>query len=209
MVRFSIFGIPVEIQPFFWLILGIFGMIVVDATSPAGLLGVALFVLAGFLSILVHEFGHAFAGKAFGSPTAIVLHSFGGLAAFPADAFTRLQHLIVIGAGPGVQIALGLLALVALPFAPSEALSLFLQWLAGISIFWALLNLIPVIPLDGGQLLATALGPGRERLSLEISIAFAILAGIGLLIFFKAIIFPIFLGMMAWQNYQQLQARGR
>lgn len=210
MIRFSIFGIPVEIQPWFWVILALIGG-AHGAGDAQAILTVALFVLAGFLSVLVHELGHALTGKAFSAPTRIVLHSFGGYATFPANSFNRGQNLLVTAAGPAIQIALGLLAFAVLSFAPlpSDALKLFFYFLFAISLFWAVLNLIPVIPLDGGQLLASLLGPRRGRLALQISMAAAVAAA--LLLFFNlgSFLFPIFLGMMAYQNYQALKMHPR
>ena len=61
MVRFSIFGIPVEIQPWFWLTLGLLGSLWTgDGASAAGILMIFLFILAGFISVLIHELGHHF-----------------------------------------------------------------------------------------------------------------------------------------------------
>lgn len=206
MIRFSLFGIPIEIQPWFWVILALIGG-ALGAGDAEAMLDVALFVLAGFLSVLVHELGHALTGKAFGAPTRIVLHSFGGYATFPANSFSRGQNLLVTAAGPAIQILLGLAGLAVLSFAPipSDALRLFFYYLFVISIFWALLNLIPVIPLDGGQLLASILGPRRGRLALWISLGTAIGAAVLLFKSFGSFLFPIFLGMMAYQNYQALQ----
>lgn len=206
MIRFSLFGIPIEIQPWFWVVLALIGGAVGAGDSEA-ILRVALFVLAGFLSVLVHELGHALTGKSFGAPTRIVLHTFGGYATFPANSFGRGQNLLVTAAGPAIQIVLGLLALTVLRFAdmPSPALELFFFFLFVISIFWALLNLIPVIPLDGGQLLASILGPRRGRLALQVSMATAVAAAVLLFARFGSFLFPIFLGMMAYENYQALQ----
>jgi len=164
MFRFQIFGIPVQVQPFFWIVLFFLGGGLREQSWNAlGLLEVALFVLAGFLSIMVHELGHALTGKAFGAPTAITLHGFGGYASFPSGSFTRKQNFAVTFAGPAAQIALGL-AVLGLHFflrMPSPALAGFVADLAWISLVWAVINLLPVVPLDGGHLVLSALGPAR------------------------------------------------
>jgi Zn-dependent protease len=71
---------------------------------------------------------------------------------------------------------------------------------------WAILNLLPVLPLDGGRLLQTILGPSRIKLTLLISIAVAI--GVGVLYFMMTgdILLPIFMGMFAYQAFQALKA---
>lgn len=212
MVRFSIFGIPVEIQPWFWLVLGLFGSNFADGTTSAGVMTVLVFVLAGFISVLVHELGHALTGKAFGAATAITLHAFGGYATFPAGIFSRWQDFLVTAAGPAIQIVLGILGFAVWRFAPipGEFGRLFFLFLGSISIFWALLNLIPVIPLDGGRLMASILGPRRIGVALQISLVAAIVVGGLMLKFTASLFFPLLLGMMAYQNWQQYQRlRGR
>lgn len=208
MVRFSLFGIPIEIQPWFWVSLVFIGsMSSGDTSSSAGLITLCLFVLAGFVSILVHELGHALVGRSFGSPTAITLQAFGGYAAFPAGIFTRKQSFLMTAAGPFFQIVLGIVALlisIYVPLPPTQ-IKIFVHFLIIISFFWAILNLIPVVPLDGGRLMESILGPKRIRLTLTISIVVAVIAA--LLMYNKtgSFIFPIFLGMMAYQNWQALQ----
>lgn len=204
MLRFSLFGIPVVIQPWFWITLALIGG-ALGAHSSDAIMRVMLFVLAGFVSILVHELGHALTGKAFGAPTQITLMAFGGFASFPANAFTRTQDFLVTAAGPAIQLLLaglvfGLSLFIELP---NAAAAYFVTVLIGISIFWALLNLVPVIPLDGGRLMAALLGPARRLQALKISMIAAII--IAALMFRYSILFPILLGLMAYQNWQELQ----
>lgn len=210
MVRFTLFGIPVEIQPWFWLTLALIGGIN-GASSPAGLMMLLLFVLAGFISVLVHELGHALTGRHFGAETAITLHAFGGYATFPVGRFTRGQDFLVTAAGPAIQIALGGIFLAIWKFGPpfSPMGTHFIKALIGISIYWAILNLIPVIPLDGGRLMGSILGPRKLDLTLKISMVVAIAGAALLFKFTGSFLFPIFLGMMAFQNWQELQHRRR
>lgn len=208
MVRFSLFGIPIEIQPWFWISLVLIGSLSTsNATSADGLILLALFVLAGFISILVHELGHALVGRSFGAPTAITLQAFGGYAAFPPGAFTRKQNFLMTAAGPFFQLVLGGIALAVSIYAnlPKTLISEFVFFLMIISFFWAILNLIPVIPLDGGRLMESILGPKRIRLTLTISIVVAIVVAILMFTKTQSFLFPIFLGMMAYQNWQALQ----
>jgi Zn-dependent protease len=87
----------------------------------------------------------------------------------------------------------------------TELGSLFLSTLIFISFFWAILNLLPVLPLDGGQMLNAALGPARIKITLWISIVVAVTAAIGVFLQTNSYIFPIFLGMFAWQAFQALK----
>ena len=59
-----------------------------------------LFVLAAFLSVMVHELGHALAGKKFGAYPSIYLHGFGGVTTLPGAYFSRNQSMWVSFAGP-------------------------------------------------------------------------------------------------------------
>ena len=81
MIRFSLFGIPVAIEPFFWITLVILGG-ASGADNAAEILNIGLFVIAGFISILVHELGHALTARSFGAHSRITLQAFGGYAAY-------------------------------------------------------------------------------------------------------------------------------
>ena len=208
MFRFRIFGIPVEVHPWFWIILVVLGGgLENDSWSGLGLLQVVLFVMAGFISVMVHELGHALTGKAFGAPTAITLHGFGGFASFPAGSFTRKQSFVVTFAGPAAQILLGLLMLAVPTFIalPTKEIKWFVFWLSTISLLWAFLNLLPVVPLDGGNLVMSALGPRRIRATLWISFVTAIIAGGAMLLFSKSFWFPLFLASFAFENWKVIQ----
>lgn len=206
MIRFTIFGIPVRVEPFFWISLLIVGG-AGSANSPDGILRIALFMVAGFVSILVHELGHAMTARKFGAYSEITLQAFGGYAAYSGVHLTRPQSFAVTAAGPLVQMILGGLIYLAIPYLPSlSPLGLyFLRVLVWISIAWALLNLLPVLPLDGGRLLETLLGPQNIKITLWVSIFTAIGAAIWMYRNTGSIIFPLFLGMFAWQSFQALK----
>lgn len=77
--------------------------------------------------------------------------------------------------------------------------------MVGISIVWALLNLLPILPLDGGQMLNTILGPSRIRITLWTTIITATVIGLLGLNLTGNYLIPIFMGMFAWQGYQTLR----
>jgi membrane-associated protease RseP (regulator of RpoE activity) len=72
---------------------------------------------------------------------------------------------------------------------------------------WAVLNLLPVVPLDGGHLVLSALGPARIRTTLWISFVTAIVAAIGMFLLSggRSFLFPIFLASFAFENWKALQ----
>jgi stage IV sporulation protein FB len=209
-IHFRLFGIPVTVLPWHWAILILFGfMSVPGSNSRDGLLLIGLFVLAGFISILIHEFGHALSGRAFGARPEVVLHGMGGVAMFPGGKFSRMQHILVTAAGPGVQLILAAIAFAVVIFAPlpDTLIRDFFWFLFFVSFFWALLNLIPVYPLDGGQIMFSILGPNRRTLALKLSIVAAVCGGLALYMVLKTIFFPIFLAFMAYENYKELNAQ--
>ncbi len=206
MIRFSLFGIPVEVQPFFWITLVILGG-VGGADSSAAIFNIVLFVLAGFISVLVHELGHALTARSFGAYSAITLQAFGGYAAYSGVRLSRWQSFLVTAAGPAIQIVLGLVVLLLIRSISglSPQGSYFLNILMIISFVWAILNLLPVVPLDGGQMLNAALGPARIKVTLWISIIVALVCALAMFFYTRSILFPIFLGMFAWQAFQGLK----
>lgn len=205
MIRFSIFGIPVEVQPFFWLTMVILGG-ASGADSAQEILEIALFVIAGFISILVHELGHALTARAFGASVHIVLQSFGGYAAYSGLGRSRWRSFLITAAGPAIQIALAVLVwFIGERLVLNDNLSYFVGTLALISFFWAILNLLPVVPLDGGQMLNSLLGPERIKITLWVSIIVSVVSAI---LFYQKTgspIFSIFLGMFGWQAFQALK----
>jgi Zn-dependent protease len=108
-----------------------------------------------FLSILLHEFGHVLAFRVFGNDAHIVLFGFGGLAIPDGAPRYGWQRIIVAAAGPGAQfIIFGLLQLALWQGGwPANPIAVFvIGVLLHINLWWPLLNLLPIWPLDGGQI---------------------------------------------------------
>jgi Zn-dependent protease len=210
MIRFSILGIPVLVQPFFWITLALIGG-ALGANSPSAILNVCLFLIAGFISILIHELGHALTARKFGAHSEIVLQAFGGYAAYSGVRLTRPQSFAVTAAGPAIQILLGVALFFILPKLPemSPYGRYFLSTLMGISIIWAVLNLLPILPMDGGRMLDSILGPTRTHITLWTTIIVASAIAILSLKLTKSILLPIFMGMFAWQAWQALRENRR
>jgi stage IV sporulation protein FB len=208
MIQFSLFNIPVRILPWFWLTLAFIGG-VLRADTKSAIFELLLFMLAGFISILVHELGHAMTAKHFGKRVEIVLQAFGGYAAYSGGGrLSRFQSFLIIAAGPAIQILLGVAALILV--IQVEGMSppgkYFFVKLCEISLFWAVLNLIPVLPMDGGRIMETLLGPQRLRLTLQISIFVAVTIVILSLAFKIGMLLPIFMAFMAYENYKSLKS---
>ena len=205
MFRFNIFGIPVTIEPWFWATMAFIGGIL-QANTAERLLMVALFVMAGFISILIHELGHALTIRKFGLPTQITLSAFGGYATHPAGVLSRTQSFLVTAAGPAIQIVFGVIVWIISErmIFPSGQIHYFVNILWIISLIWAIFNCLPIFPLDGGQMLAAILGPRRAKGLHLTGIVCAVVVGIW---GFSAgyTLAAIFMGLFAYQNYQMLQ----
>ena len=207
MLSFYLFGIPVRVQPWFWVTLALIGG-GLGANDALSMLNVVMFVLAGFVSVLVHELGHALTVRKFGLPTAITLIAFGGFASYPAGILNRKRSFLVTAAGPALQLALGILVILIRFFVqipPESLLNTFTFYLLLVSIVWALLNCLPIYPMDGGQMLASVLGPKRERYVYLIGAVCAVIIGLVVYTQFHSILLPIFMAYFAWQNWQSFQ----
>ena len=208
MVKFSILGIPVSVEPWFWITMAFIGG-GLHAANSTDILLVLVFVFAGFLSIIIHELGHALTIRKYGLPAAITLRAFGGYASFPAGKLDRKQSFVVTAAGPALQFVFGVLLIVLAPSISIPEGSLFLPFLRDliwVSIAWSILNCLPVYPMDGGQMMAAILGPKKQHFVHLISSIVAVAVGIAGYLYLGTILLPIFMALFAWQNWQSYQA---
>ena len=178
------------------------------ATNSTDILLVLVFVFAGFLSIMIHELGHALTIRKYGLPSVITLQAFGGYASFPAGKLDRKQSFMVTVAGPALQFVFGLLLIIIAPniSIPEGSLFLpFIRYLIWVSILWSILNCLPVYPMDGGQMMVAILGPSKQHYVYLISSIVAVVVAIVGYLFLGSILLPIFMALFAWQNWQSYQ----
>lgn len=214
---FSIARIPVRVLPTFWLCGILSGSSLLDG-GHFELLGIWIACL--FVSILIHEMGHAVMAYAYGWPPQVYLYHFGGLAVYrPYHGQTTWQSIAISFAGPAagfcfygmIFLLMQVLAMqhVRLPLYARFAVYQ-LEW---INLYWGLVNLLPVLPLDGGRI-SEALcsrfyrGSG-ELLAAKISV---VVAGIAVACFLflreeGGSMFPVILfGLLCAQNVQTVQS---
>lgn len=156
-----------------------------------------------FVSILAHELGHAAAGRRFGAKPAILLHSMGGLCYLPGGRFNRRQNILVSLAGPAAGFLLAGITFVLLSgLAPEQPLVRYgFVFSLYINVIWTILNLLPILPLDGGQVLRDILGPSRIQTTRWIGAGAAGLIAVAALsagFLFGAVI----AGILAFLNFQ-------
>ena len=169
--HFRVAGIPVRIEPIFWIVTVFFAFNLSDARLIIIWVGVVL------VSLLVHELGHALALKVFGHPSSIVLHGFGGVT-LSNRRLSRGRSIVVSLAGPFAAIAfLGLPA-----YAVRESdygAELWIDYVTSgngfglwpvvlfatyVNIWWSIANLLPIRPLDGGNVMTELIGIDRARI---------------------------------------------
>jgi Zn-dependent protease len=193
-LRWRMFGIHVRVHPLFWLVGAILSWRELD---HGGILNILLSMGCIFVSILIHELGHVVVGRWFGAHGHIVLWAFGGLAIGSNQSDRKWQRIAVSAAGPLAQFILFGLVWLSLPYWPLadgfELLSwyfpehtrgpfhplvaTFLDTMLFVNFYWPILNLLPIWPLDGGQIsreIFTAASPRNGvRLSLQLSMGVA------------------------------------
>lgn len=231
-LNFRLLGFPVRISPWFWVIAAFLGA----SSKPQTLV---LWILAMLVGIIVHELGHALAMRYYGFQPEIILHGAGGLTTYNTDNYinrrflTNRDKIIIDGAGPGAGfllfalIGLGLYAIGVNPFnfvffgmSDEENRSLF-QFLSYpvilftgqfmyICLFWGILNLMPIYPLDGGQIareICLAINPYRGLyVSLYISFVTALVLG-GLALIYGMTFAALFCALFAYESWQNMQIR--
>jgi membrane-associated protease RseP (regulator of RpoE activity) len=149
----AIFGFPLRIEPFFFVTAWLIG----GRQEPQWML---IWVAVVFIGVLAHELGHAFAGRRLGLEPWIQLMAFGGMTGWQRPRpLTSGQRILISAAGPAVGISIGgalLLASFAGFFAgASPAVLRLLNYLVWVNLGWGVLNLLPILPLDGGHITAS------------------------------------------------------
>jgi len=159
----SLFGIPLFLDPLWFVILGLatlnFGVAYQEWGNVIAWSAGIVMALLLFGSVLLHELGHSLVARSQGiKVNSITLFLFGGIAAIEEESKTPAKAFQVAIAGPLVSIVLFfLLSLGATVIPDTSPLSVMVGDLARINLVVALFNMIPGLPLDGGQVLKAAL----------------------------------------------------
>lgn len=228
---FRLFGVPVRVHPLFWLT-GVF----LNLRSP-DLYDMAIWLAAVFVSILMHEMGHAAAVRASGADPAITLHAFGGITAYdPSPGYgrrwSRWAKIKVAAAGPVAGFLLAAAVVLSIRLAghalerqgPGGLVLMpplgtwpawfetWIWYLQVTSVYWGIMNLLPIFPLDGGQIARELLLAANPRDGVRQSLVLSIVAAVGLC----AVVWlqwqdwwlALFFLLLAYESYSALQSYG-
>jgi len=177
----------------FLLLLAGIGALFFAREGPAVAVGVLIFTGALFACVLLHEFGHVYAARAFGIRTPdITLLPIGGVARLEKLPEKPWQELVVAVAGPMVNVVIAalLLLVVGMPNPLDPVLLDFtspiglLQRLMVINIWLVIFNMIPAFPMDGGRVFRALLAmtmPYAKATAIA-SVLGQVLAGLGAVI---------------------------
>lgn len=145
--------IPIAIHPLFWVFSALIGWL-----YGQSLLGMLVWMGIILISVLIHELGHALTAICFKQKARIQLVAFGGLTSYDGGPPLKFwQQFVIVFNGPLFGFGLCLLATAVL-YAPLPPLGYAIAKAVQVAnLFWSAINLLPVLPLDGGQLLRIVL----------------------------------------------------
>jgi Zn-dependent protease len=234
-LRFSIAGIPIRVHPLFWLIAVLFGssgdllllpiwVLVIFVSILAHELGHALaFRRYGQRSQIVLHFaggltipepvswGSGYANVGLTANQQIFISLSGPGAGF-LFAGLVVAIVLVTGGSVGINWLLGFIPILdaVMPFG-GRVVAVLISMLLWVNVFWGLINLVPVYPLDGGSVARNAFLQADPidgiRKSLWLSVIAGGIVAVAGLLFFRSIFMALLFGFLAFQSYQSLQHR--
>ncbi len=220
------FGIEVRVHMLFFIFIA---FALIDETGAGGNMRQAImFWTMLFGIVLMHEFGHCFGARSVGGRADhILMWPLGGLA-FASAPMRAWPQFVTVAAGPAVNVLFCLISgavLVistgtfnAITFNPLAYIIFPETWQQSVFVFYKVnlfllaFNLLPIYPLDGGQLFQTILWPfmGLQR-SMKLACQVGIAGAIAFAVFgiqtgeFMLVGIALFGGLTCWQRLQQLK----
>jgi Zn-dependent protease len=205
-INFRLLGVPVTVRPSFLLVSALLGL--AAGTVPL----VFAWIAVVFVSILIHEMGHALTARGFGSEVEVELNTIGGLTTWtvPEDDFGPGRRAVVAAAGSAVGVVFGgMVWLFAALAGPFDGVALFVvQNLIYVNLFWGLLNWLPIRPLDGGHLFSSLLekiAPKRGETIANVVFLVTAAAGLAAALYFRLTFVALLAG---WLLFSEM-TRGR
>jgi Zn-dependent protease len=178
-VELKLGKMPVRVRPGFFVVSAILGSGAGDAAA------IIIWVAVCFVSVLFHELGHATAGRALGQTPSISLYEAGGLTSFAAGGrkLATWEHIAILLAGPGAGFLLGSAVYFLAPRFLGDGSSVMRARVVRDLLFcnfgWGILNLLPILPLDGGQVARRVLLAVRPKAAEKGALVLSVIAAGG------------------------------
>jgi Zn-dependent protease len=145
-------GFPLRVNLSFALMVVLIGLRETDWRAMVVWLAVAT------ISVVAHELGHAFVAARWGVVLRIELHALGGATQWTSVApVSWRQRMVIIIAGPAAGLLVALVAFWLGPLSGEGLVGMIASHLLWSNVAWTVFNLLPIVPLDGGQLLKEVL----------------------------------------------------
>ena len=206
-MQFSIGSIPVRIQPFFLVLIFIIGWL-----STQSLPLTFLWAIIIFISVLVHELGHALTARSFGQSAVVELFGMGGVTYRKGPPLKKWQDFTIVFNGPLAGFCLACLSYLLLKVVGTQSNTVFSYMLIitfNVNLFWTVINLLPVHPLDGGHLLRILLEGMMGFRGTQAALLLSSLIGLGFSIFFFTVYFWIagaLFFMFTFESFRKFQS---
>ena len=209
MLRFRLLGIPVGVHLTF-LFVALLG-----ATAYRGI-GIVMWTIAAFASILLHEMGHALTARAFDARGVnVTLYGLGGVTTYShgSAGMSHFRSFVVSAAGSFVGILAGgavwLLARQGVFDGVSPEIAVLIDSFVFTALIWGVLNWVPIVPLDGGHMVQSLIAIWDEDRAPFIGqvitwIAVAIIVPLALMNGYQfGAIIVVFFALAGVREYQQ------
>jgi len=198
--------IPLTIYPTFWLFAALIGY-----WNSQSFVGTLVWIGIIFVSVLFHEFGHALTALTFKQNPRIELVALGGLTYHEGGGILPFwkQFLIVFN-GPLFGFILVIVAslLLQIPSLAEGIIGVILSLTRVVNLFWTVVNLLPVMPLDGGQLMRIVFeklfGAKGLRYAMIASLSIALLFSLFFFLMQQFLIGALFF-LFAFQSYDLIR----
>ena len=180
----------------------------ITATIPGLAWGTKAMVTWGVIvlaSLFVHELGHALFGILWGSKATVILYPLGGITHMDPP-LSRRRSIVSLLAGPLLNLTLGLCIAAVRAKAGSPAWLSIAMW---VNLGWGALNLVPVLPFDGGRVLVEASGERRAANALLVSASVAMGIAFSGLIAFRSLGLAFVFGAAAFVSFMEWNKRRR
>lgn len=197
-------SIPVHVEWPFFLIAAMLGTWGMDAWPGSRFEYIAVWVAIVFVSVLVHELGHAVAYRAYGQRPKITLAAFWGLTEGERELSRGRSIIVSLSGAIAAMLVLGVPAMALRSHVTDPKLFNVVYDIGFINVWWSVANLLPLLPLDGGNITQTIWGLRTARIA-------SLVTGVVVALWLYVIGYgfaAVFIGMLALMNLGEAMQEG-